>query len=149
MAPLPAAPIAMHHRPDVDPEQRERSSARRCRRAGRPSAPIARLVELREDLAEAEAWNDPERAARAQAEIDALAHELSAAVGLGGRDRATGSPAERARVSVTRAIRAAMVRIDEADPALGAHLDATIRTGTFCSYSPDPRAPIRWDLGSG
>ena len=106
----------------------------------------ARLMELREDLQEAEAWNDPERAARAQAEIDALAHELTAAVGLGGRDRATGTPAERARVSVTRAIRAAIARIDEGDRALGAHLDATIRTGTFCSYVPDPRAPIRWEL---
>jgi len=42
-----------------------------------------------------------------------------------------------------------MARIAEGDPALGAHLDATIRTGTFCSYVPDPRAPIRWELGSG
>ena len=24
------------------------------------------------------------------------------------------------------------------------HLEATIRTGTFCSYAPDPRAPITW-----
>jgi hypothetical protein len=106
----------------------------------------ARLVELREEAAEAEAWNDPERATRAQAEIDALAHELRAAIGLGGRDRSTGTPAERARVSVTRAIRAAIERIAEQEPGLGAHLDATVRTGTFCSYVPDPRAPIHWQL---
>jgi len=29
-------------------------------------------------------------------------------------------------------------------PALADHLDATIHTGSFCSYSPDPRAPITW-----
>src|SRR4029079_19603833 len=47
-----------------------------------------RLIEIRAELAEAERWNDPERATRLQAEDDALVHELVAAVGLGGRDRA-------------------------------------------------------------
>ena len=45
------------------------------------------------------------------------------------------------RVSVTRAIRAALARIAEQSPTLGSHFDATIRTGTYCSYHPDPRAP--------
>ena len=35
-----------------------------------------------------------------------------------------------------------MERIGEYSPALGAHLEATIRTGTYCAYVPDPRAPI-------
>ena len=97
-------------------------------------------------LAEAEDWNDPERVARLQAEIGALTHELAAAIGLGGRDRPAASSAERARVSVTRAIRSILARIAAQDPELGAHLEATIRTGTFCSYTPDPRAPIAWRL---
>lgn len=105
-----------------------------------------RLEEIRDELAEAEAWNDPERAARLQAEQQAVAHELAGALGLGGRDRQGASAAERARLSVTRAIRAALARIAEQDKALGEHLDATIRTGTFCSYLPDPRAPITWRL---
>src|SRR5262249_34022756 len=93
-----------------------------------------RIEELRADIAEAATWNDPERAARSRAELDALTHELAAAIGRGGRDRQTGSAAERARVSVTRAIRSAMARIAAQDAALGAHLEATVRTGTFCSY---------------
>lgn len=105
-----------------------------------------RLDELREELTEAEAWNDPERVARLRAESDALTHELTAALGLGGQDRRAASAAERARISVTRAIRAALVRIGEQSAALSAHLDATIHTGTFCSYMPDPRAPITWKL---
>jgi hypothetical protein len=51
---------------------------------------------------------------------------------------------ERARVNVTRAIAAVLRRIAEHHPTLGAHLSATIRTGTFCSYRPDPRLPVRW-----
>jgi hypothetical protein len=27
---------------------------------------------------------------------------------------------------------------------LGRHLAATIRTGRYCSYTPDPRVPIAW-----
>jgi AbrB family looped-hinge helix DNA binding protein len=92
-----------------------------------------RLREIRREIAEAEGWNDPERVARLQAEEEALKHELIAALGLGGRDRSAASAAERSRVSVTRAIRAALVRIAEQSPALGDHFDATIRTGTFCS----------------
>ncbi|MEO8247467.1 MAG: AAA family ATPase [Chloroflexota bacterium] len=105
-----------------------------------------RVTELRREVAEAEEWNDPERAARAQAEIAAIAHELAGAVGLGGRDRVAASPAERARIAVSRAIRSSMQRIARQEPALGAHLDATIRTGAFCSYAPDPRSPIAWQV---
>ena len=105
-----------------------------------------RLEDLREELEEAESFNDPERAARAKQEIEFLAHELSAAVGLGGRDRKAASDSERARVNVTRAIRAAVDRIAEHSPALGKHFEATIRTGTFCAYTPDPRMPASWRL---
>jgi len=104
----------------------------------------ARLRELEEDLAEATSWADPVRAAKARQEMQFLAGQLAAAVGLGGRDRGAGSAAERARVNITRAIRAALARIRAHSPALAGHLDATIHTGTFCSYTPDPRAPITW-----
>jgi AAA ATPase domain len=103
-----------------------------------------RLQELESELAEAEEWHDPERASRLRQELDFLARELGAAVGLGGRDRRAASNAERARVNVTRAIKAALERIAEHSPSLGRHLAATVRTGTFCSYQPDPRVPVTW-----
>jgi predicted ATPase len=106
----------------------------------------ARLDELQAELDEAERFNDPTRADRAQAERDFLVHELARAVGLGGRDRKAASHAERARLNVTRAIHAAMANLGRANPSLGQHLSATIRTGRYCSYTPDPRAPIRWEL---
>ena len=104
----------------------------------------ARVDDLRSEIAQAEEWNDAERAARARTELDALTSELAAAVGLGGRDRQVASATERARISVTRAIRGAMDRLGSESPALGRHLEATIRTGTYCSYTPDPRVPITW-----
>jgi hypothetical protein len=106
----------------------------------------ARFRELEEELNEATEWADSIRATKARQEMDFLADELSAAVGLGGRDRKAGSPAERARVNITRSIRAVLSRVREHSPTLAGHLDATIRTGTFCSYSPDPRAPIIWHV---
>ncbi len=105
-----------------------------------------RLRELDEELAEAEDWRDTGRAERAHAEREQLATQLAAAVGLGGRDRPTGASAERARVSVTKALRAALRRIAEHNPALGEHLHRSIRTGTFCTYDPDPVLPVTWTL---
>jgi hypothetical protein len=105
-----------------------------------------RLAELEEEVDEARGFADFERAARAEEERQFLVHELAQAVGLGGRDRRSASAAERARLSVTRAIKSALERIREQSPTVGAHLDRTIRTGTFCSYSPDPRALVDWRL---
>jgi hypothetical protein len=106
----------------------------------------ARLGELAAELEEAERCNDPGRAAQARAEREFLVRELARAVGLGGRDRRAASHAERARLNVTRAIRAAMANLARANPSLGQHLSATIRTGRYCSYTPDPRTPVSWEL---
>jgi hypothetical protein len=56
------------------------------------------------------------------------------------------SPAERARVNVTKAIRTAIKLIDKESPRLAEHLTASIRTGRFCSYAPPGEAPPRWSL---
>jgi hypothetical protein len=105
-----------------------------------------RLAEIEEDLAQAQAMDDAGRTAQAHAEHEFLARELSRAVGLGGRDRSAGSASERARASVTRAIRQAMTRIRQQHPSLGRHLDRTIRTGTYCSYLAEPREASGWSF---
>lgn len=43
-------------------------------------------------------------------------------------------------------MRAAQVRIRAGNAPLGRYLTNTIRTGTFCSYTPDPNQPIAWRL---
>ena len=108
-----------------------------------------RLEDLREEVEEAVQWRDPERAARAREEIDFIATELAAAVGLGGRDRPQASDAERARVNVTRAIKTAVRRLGAQDAELGAELRATVHTGLFCRHEPDPRRPVHWEVRLG
>jgi hypothetical protein len=98
-----------------------------------------RLAELREELVEAESWNDFARAGRLHAELEALSAQLAAAVGLGGRERRSGSAAERARVAVQRRIREAVKKISARDADLGRHLDWAVRTGTFCVYEASGR----------
>ena len=106
----------------------------------------ARLRELQAELDEAEAFNDPVRAEAARTEIDALEAQLSAAFGLGGRARPGGSAAERARQSVTKAIREATRRIAAEDGPLGEHLQRSVRTGLYCVYDPDPATPVTWTM---
>jgi hypothetical protein len=95
-----------------------------------------RVEELDGEIAEAESWGDPARAARAREERAALARELARGVGLGGRERRSGGAAERARTNVQRRIRGTIRKIGEALPELGAYLERAVRTGTYCSYEP-------------
>ena len=96
-----------------------------------------RLVEVEEELREAEGWNDVARVEASRAEAEFLRAELSRAVGLGGRSRKSGADTERARVNCQRRIRDAMKRIGEQDAAMGKHLLLSVKTGTFCVYQPD------------
>ena len=105
-----------------------------------------RLAEIEDDIDQARTLGDAERAAQAHAERDFLVRELARAFGLGDRDRRAASASERARAGVTRAVRQAIARIGEHHPQLGEHLNRTIRTGTYCAYHPDPRAPAGWIL---
>ena len=105
-----------------------------------------RLSELRQAVDEAEQFNDPDRAAKAQDEMNAIAQHLASAIGLGGRDRKTSAEAERARCAVTKRIKKAIQQIGDTIPPLGHHLTARIKTGYFCSYNPDPDHAVNWKL---
>jgi hypothetical protein len=102
-----------------------------------------RLLDLREELEEAESFSDGARAERARSEIEALTDELERAVGLGGRSRRVGGAAERARTTAQNRLRSAIDRIAEGMPALGQHLAQTVHTGVFCGYLPEGRPRMR------
>lgn len=103
-----------------------------------------RLAEVDDDIDDAVRANDPIRRELAERDRDFLVAELQRAVGLGGRDRTTGSDAERARTAVARSIRYALGRLADQHPLAAAHLEQRIRTGTYCSYAHDPLAPVEW-----
>ena len=105
-----------------------------------------RLAEVDDDIEEATRMNDVGRVELAQRDQEYLLAELARAVGLGGRPRSFGGTSERARTSVTRSLRYALGRLAQHHPALAAHLDQSVHTGTYCVYTPDPLSPIAWHL---
>jgi hypothetical protein len=105
-----------------------------------------RLHELRQDLNEAERFNDLQRKTEIHNELQAISDNLASAVGLGGRDRETSSDAERARSAVTKCIKKAIQKIGDVNPLLRYHLAARIKTGYFCSYNPHPERPVSWKV---
>ena len=108
-----------------------------------------RLHLLQAELEAADTARDHIRAERAQVEMEALLRELKRAVGLGGRDRPTGSDAERARVNVVRSLRRTITAIGQQAPLLGAHLDESVRTGRHCIYLPEPGSALHWAVSPG
>jgi tetratricopeptide (TPR) repeat protein len=101
-----------------------------------------RLAELDDELDAAAIRGDVARQAERCAERDALIAELKRATGLGGRPRRSGSPAEKARLNVTRTIRHAITDLAARAPELAEHLDESIVTGVSCCY--EPRVDIAW-----
>jgi hypothetical protein len=101
-----------------------------------------RLADLDDRLDAAALRGDVERQEQWTAERDALIGELKRATGLGGRPRRSGSPAEKARLNVTRTIRHAISELSTTAPGLAAHLDESIVTGVSCCYQP--RINISW-----
>ena len=130
------ADLALSAREPVDPLLDDRAKAEYARR----------LEELDDELDEARTWGDLERAARLEEESELIRHELARALGLAGRDRTFATSSERARVSVTKAIRTAIRLLSEQSPDLARHLDTSIRTGQFCSYAPPGEEPPQWTL---
>ncbi len=102
------------------------------------------IQDLQAEIAEAERHNDFARTERLSEELDAVIEQLSAAVGLGGRGRKLGDPAEKARTAVTWRIRSAIRKMAEVHPPLARHLEASIRTGAFCAYEPE--TTVRWTV---
>ena len=102
------------------------------------------LADLQTEAEEAERFNDVLRAAKAREEIAVVTEQLLAAARSGNRRRSVAS--ERARLSVTKAIRYAIGKVERVHPSLARLLADRVKTGSSCSYEPDRENPIRWVL---
>ncbi len=108
-----------------------------------------RLEELQSDLDDARERGDDAATETLLEEMDELGRALAAAIGLGGRPRRVGSDVERARQSVTKALRGTLRKIAAANAWLGHYLETTVHTGTACRFEPDARHPIEWVVHAG
>jgi tetratricopeptide (TPR) repeat protein len=100
-----------------------------------------RLAEVEQDIDDATRAGDTQRAALAAADRDYLVAELAGAFGLGGRRRAVGSSSERARASVTRAIRYTLARIGQHHRPLAEHWRRRSIPGRTAATSPIRASP--------
>jgi len=101
-----------------------------------------RILEIQQELDEAEMNNDSAVSLRLQEEYDNLLSHLSSSLGLRNKSRNSGNPVEKARSAITWRIRNAIRKIENAHPELGKHLKISLKTGTFCSYKPEK--PVTW-----
>lgn len=108
------------------------------------SAYRRRIEDLRAEIDDAFAAGAEERGVALEAELDHLVSRLAEAFGLSGRSRRAASASERARLNVTRALRAAAARVGEAVPEVGPTLDRRLRTGLYCAYEPGEDDGVRW-----
>jgi tetratricopeptide (TPR) repeat protein len=129
--------VDRRHLGDAGPELDSRARAEYRRRIeGLRSAANDAIADGRLEAAEA-----------AQTEIEELAAQLASAFGLGGRDRRAASAAEKARLNVTRALRASIAKLRDALPSAQL-LDRRIRTGLYCAYEPAGEDELRWVVQS-
>ncbi|WP_069164151.1 ATP-binding protein [Nocardia altamirensis] len=103
-----------------------------------------RLDRLAAEADAADLSGDIDRSRRVEAEREAIRAELRQVTALGGRSRTFSTEEERARISVTKALRATVSRIETSAPHCAAHLRASLRTGRFCRYEPAAGGPARW-----
>ncbi len=95
---------------------------------------LRRIEQLRDEMQRFEARGRADRAEAARSEVESIEREIRRVIGFGGRIRTVAPESERARVSVTKAIRRALDRLDKEAPQLASHLRSSVTTGTFCGY---------------
>jgi TolB-like protein/Tfp pilus assembly protein PilF len=96
-----------------------------------------KIREIHSEISDAESCNDYVRSATLHKEYDTLVDHLTRSFGIRGAVREAGGTVERARSAITWRIRSAISKIEKASPSLGKHLSNSIKTGTFCTYSPE------------
>lgn len=105
-----------------------------------------RLADIDDDIDEATRHHDLGRLAKAEADREYLVNELTRGLGIGGRARRSAGSSERARTAVARSLRYALDHLGARHRPAAEHLRASLRTGTYCSYAPDPLAAVTWRL---
>lgn len=103
-----------------------------------------KITRLKEAISNAEKTGAVSKLQKLQEEYDQLIDYLSASTGLGGKTRKASGTIDRVRSAVTWRIRNAIERIEKKHPSLAKHLSVSIKTGVYCSYSPEKS--VDWSL---
>lgn len=105
-----------------------------------------KILELQEEIRWSEDNNDLQRTTLLHKEYDDIVDHLTTSLGLKGRVRRSHDILDKTRSAVTWRIRNTIQKIEKVHPMLAKHLSASIKTGIFCSYSPEKS--IKWIVSS-
>src|SRR5262249_57032245 len=103
----------------------------------------SRWQEIQAELDAADRHHDLGRLAKLQAEQTFLTEELTAAYGFRRQAHKTTDRHEQIRKNVTNRLRNTLQRVRTTPPSAWTHLRRSLKTGTFCSYTPVP--PVTWE----
>ena len=101
-----------------------------------------RLVDIEEEKTIAANEENDSRYQALEAEQDDILLALKQGLGVGQRQRKFSGPVEKARKAVSARVKSTLKRIAEVHPALASHLQASLKTGIYCSYSNE--AGVDW-----
>ncbi len=102
----------------------------------------AAVQELLRDLAEVRDRGETTEVAMLEEQVQRIVREMKAGVGSGGKPRPFRDSRARRQEAVYQSIHRGLPRIAKAHPALGDHLDRSVRRGTTFSYAPE--GDVRW-----
>ncbi len=102
-----------------------------------------KLESLQDEREQAEQLGDEKRLERINKKTDAISRELNSAQAIFGKSRIFANQNERCRKRVTETIRTSLVKLRTNHKELGEHLDASIKTGGYCSYTSQEE--ISWN----
>lgn len=104
----------------------------------------SRMREIEEELEEAVENGDLGRRTALEEQRETIQHEVTAALGRGGRVRKSADDGERVRKAVAAAVTDAIESIRPHHEALARHLKASVRVGNFLAYVAESRT--EWDV---
>ena len=104
----------------------------------------SRIEELADEIDDADANHDLDRAHRARMERESLLDELRRTTGRRGQPRRLGDDSERVRKTIRARVHRAIVLIAKHHPQLADHLRDSIQTGGWCTYRP--AEPVTWTI---
>ena len=128
------------------------STARRALRATDASPQVdaqaraaykSRLQDVQAELEEADRQHDLGRLATLHAEQTFLTEELTAAYGFRRQARKASDSHDQVRKNVTKRLRDLLSRLRTLHPSAWRHLQRSLKTGAFCSYTPE--RDITWE----
>jgi len=104
-----------------------------------------KITELKDDIEEAQEFNDIETESSLREALDFIQAEIYKNTSNSGKPKNINAAEKKVKDAVSRNIRNAISKLHAKYPELASHLTAHISTGKECTYSPDKKVHWKFD----